>query len=651
MSIKKMIMGIFSLLVGVSSTETYAFRLEADSTGSGTWSWGSATYHMLKDPINADTSYTATSIVYWSTAQVDAKNIQYWINSSGTPDVANENSAVDAGFQVWEDVSTSSVTVENAGTHSNTQSTNDGKNMVFWDPNNSVIPSGFHGLAMITYTESTGLISDVDIVLNDNNRTWKTDGSHDEPNNVLDIQSVIAHEAGHLLGLHHSNIYQATMDNPIEDTGWRTLHEDDQWGISWLYPEAVSAIPKGGQIAVTWNKFSTGATPNYRVLWGTTGLTYTDSANVGNVDNYTITGLTNGTQYYIAVSQRSSTRSGGRSNELSNIPSTCRSNFDNSGSSQNDVDFDDFFLFSDHYGEKYTDGGYEQRFDLNGNRIVVGPDTVIFNGDFGHNCPYPTKPVASSFEGSAISNDGRNPGAKIRLLSLEDNNGLVKIRLTITNVTDLKGYGVSLDYNAEALDFLGIEHRQSSLGNVLANPGNTPIFVGRKDPLEEGTILLGGALPRTAIPAHNGGFLAEVSFRKKATGYKAGDVSIKNAVLLDSQKKRNPTIQDPVSVVTQATSEGSEPHLFQNIPNPFNPSTVISFKIPDSAPLPVSLTVYNMSGQVVRRLLSDTALESGTYSITWDSKDERGVEAAAGVYLYRLEMGEKAIARKLTVIR
>ena len=72
----------------------------------------------------------------------------------------------------------------------------------------------------------------------------------------------------------------------------------------------------------------------------------------------------------------------------------------------------------------------------------------------------------------------------------------------------------------------------------------------------------------------------------------------------------------------------------QNYPNPFNPTTTISFEIPNDAH--VSLEIYNVRGQMVKRLLN-THKAIGKHSVTWDGKDEQGRDCSSGIYYYRLK--------------
>jgi hypothetical protein len=88
--------------------------------------------------------------------------------------------------------------------------------------------------------------------------------------------------------------------------------------------------------------------------------------------------------------------------------------------------------------------------------------------------------------------------------------------------------------------------------------------------------------------------------------------------------------------------------LSQNQPNPSSPGTRIDYSIPTRSE--IDLTVYNVRGQVVRKL--DAGLRAaGDYSARWDGRDTSGERVAAGVYFYRLSAGTETITRKMTVMR
>jgi hypothetical protein len=74
--------------------------------------------------------------------------------------------------------------------------------------------------------------------------------------------------------------------------------------------------------------------------------------------------------------------------------------------------------------------------------------------------------------------------------------------------------------------------------------------------------------------------------------------------------------------------------LSQNYPNPFNPATHIRYQLPQATQ--VSLTIYNMLGQEVRKLV-DAQQPAGYHTAIWDGRDNSGRSVPTGVYHYRLQ--------------
>lgn len=83
--------------------------------------------------------------------------------------------------------------------------------------------------------------------------------------------------------------------------------------------------------------------------------------------------------------------------------------------------------------------------------------------------------------------------------------------------------------------------------------------------------------------------------------------------------------------------------LFQNFPNPFNPATIISYKINQGGF--VTLKVYNLVGQVVKILVSENQ-EPGTYSEQFDASN-----LSAGIYLYKLQVNSFTSVKRMTLIK
>jgi hypothetical protein len=89
-------------------------------------------------------------------------------------------------------------------------------------------------------------------------------------------------------------------------------------------------------------------------------------------------------------------------------------------------------------------------------------------------------------------------------------------------------------------------------------------------------------------------------------------------------------------------------YLDRNFPNPFNPSTTISFGLHEEAG--VSLRIYDVSGHIVRTLVHERRA-AGIYTITWDGTDKNDSPVASGVYFYRLVAGPFSRNRKMILLR
>lgn len=88
--------------------------------------------------------------------------------------------------------------------------------------------------------------------------------------------------------------------------------------------------------------------------------------------------------------------------------------------------------------------------------------------------------------------------------------------------------------------------------------------------------------------------------------------------------------------------------LYQNLPNPFSPATTIRFTT--YAHAEIELAVYNVQGRLIRTLERGYRT-AGDHEVVWDGTDEFGADVAAGVYLYRLRIGEDEETRKMILIR
>ncbi|SVD18053.1 uncharacterized protein METZ01_LOCUS370907, partial [marine metagenome] len=88
--------------------------------------------------------------------------------------------------------------------------------------------------------------------------------------------------------------------------------------------------------------------------------------------------------------------------------------------------------------------------------------------------------------------------------------------------------------------------------------------------------------------------------------------------------------------------------ISQNYPNPFNPVTSISFDVPKTDE--ISLSVYDLAGKKIITLASGKFMP-GSYIVNWDATNNNGHAIASGMYVYRYIGSDKAITRKMLYLK
>ncbi len=85
-----------------------------------------------------------------------------------------------------------------------------------------------------------------------------------------------------------------------------------------------------------------------------------------------------------------------------------------------------------------------------------------------------------------------------------------------------------------------------------------------------------------------------------------------------------------------------------NYPNPFNPKTSISFDLPESQF--VKLTIFGADGRRVTTLL-DEQVAAGRHEAVWEGRDDEGRQVASGIYFARIQAGPLAETRKMLLMK
>lgn len=100
---------------------------------------------------------------------------------------------------------------------------------------------------------------------------------------------------------------------------------------------------------------------------------------------------------------------------------------------------------------------------------------------------------------------------------------------------------------------------------------------------------------------------------------------------------------NPIALIPQKTE------LFDNYPNPFNPTTTIKYALQNASE--ITIKIYNMLGQEVRTLVNQNQQAAGTYQVQWDATNNRGSKVASGLYIYRMDAGSVVKTRKMLLLK
>jgi uncharacterized protein (TIGR02145 family) len=157
----------------------------------------------------------------------------------------SDTTAVASSFESWGNISTANIDFRNGGpTTSKYASASDGMNLITFTDDQFPFSPGVLAIAAKTLKIIPGAadaqIIDADIVINPVFSRNDVGVGYNNPNaGTYDIQSIVTHEIGHVLGLLHSGIYNSTMFYMLgQGTKVRSLEQDDKSWASYRYPKA-----------------------------------------------------------------------------------------------------------------------------------------------------------------------------------------------------------------------------------------------------------------------------------------------------------------------------------------------------------------------------------------------------------------------------
>ncbi|MGH1366880.1 MAG: T9SS type A sorting domain-containing protein [Calditrichia bacterium] len=104
----------------------------------------------------------------------------------------------------------------------------------------------------------------------------------------------------------------------------------------------------------------------------------------------------------------------------------------------------------------------------------------------------------------------------------------------------------------------------------------------------------------------------------------------------------------PVGLSEELNSIPNSFVLKQNFPNPFNPTTNITFSITQATM--INLSIFDITGRHIRTLV-DKHLPVGEHAFVWDSRSDSNEKTGSGIYFYRLSREEASETRKMILLR
>ncbi len=301
----------------------------------------------------------------------------------------------------------------------------------------------------------------------------------------------------------------------------------------------------------------------------------------------------------------------------------------------NQVDIADANLIFSIWNKTPADAGYVRAADVNADGVINSIDLGFVTANFG-NDGFGAPPVFKR-----ITEAGDNSVAMVEVQGVDEVEAwwpgrVFEVTTRVTGMSDVMAYDLGISYDPDRVKPLSSSQAVTE-GDVFAENARGTLFFERSQP---GLIEVTAGRVGRDMTASGDADLVTVRFVALADD--PGVIEVVSGQLVNSAYQGVPMRVKKAQVLPQMAA------LFQNFPNPFNPSTEIRFDIPTARN--VKLRVYNQLGQTVRTLVQ-SRMKAGSYRIKWDGRTEAGHGVSSGVYFYSLEAGDYSQIRKMTLVK
>ncbi len=310
----------------------------------------------------------------------------------------------------------------------------------------------------------------------------------------------------------------------------------------------------------------------------------------------------------------------------------------------NAVDIADLTLLGSAYGSQDGQGTYLNTLDIGPtddmspeglpatDNVIDFEDLILFGLSYG-------KDVAAKSL-AAFRYEVPEPAAEnelsLYLPAMPNVGGLFNAGLDMRGDGTIQGLQVRLSWDATVVTPVGAAGGsllQDQQGNALvltAEPGTVDIcLIGRRESGISGQ-----------------GEIAAIRFRVLAAGdprIVIEEITARTAGNGPAVVNQGGGVDEPEPAFVPQLSA-----LHPNYPNPFNPSTTISYDMASRGR--ARINIFSIDGRLVRSLV-DAIMEPGRYTTSWDGSDNAGRRVSSGIYLYRMETADLLETRRMMLIK